>query len=223
MARVLLDFDGTLAHSPGRWSQCLVDVLDDLTPGHRVTIDDVRPHLRDGFPWHRPQEPHLHLDSPAAWWDALAPMLARAFGACGIAPDLLDPAVAAVRTSYCDPVRFEVYPDTIEALGLLRSAGHVPVIVSNHVPELPTIVDALGLSPLVQGVFTSAAIGYEKPNPEAFRVGLAGAEPHGSWMVGDNPEADVVGAERAGIRAILVRHPDGERDLLTAARRIVAA
>jgi putative hydrolase of the HAD superfamily len=56
VARVLLDFDGTLAH-PRRWSQCVVDVLDDLWPGHGLTVEDVRPHVRGGFPWHRWDEP----------------------------------------------------------------------------------------------------------------------------------------------------------------------
>jgi putative hydrolase of the HAD superfamily len=221
MARVLLDFDGTLAR-PRRWSQCIVEVLDAVTPGHTMTIDDVRPHLRQVFPWHRPGEPHPHLTSPDVWWDALGPLLTRAFRACGVGAGLVGQAVAAVRASYCDPSRFELFPDTVESLDLLRSDGHEVVILSNHVPELPAIVDGLGLGRLVDDVFTSAAMGYEKPHAEAFRIGLSGADPTESWMIGDNPEADVAGAARVGLRAILVRHADGERDLLAAVRCIVA-
>jgi len=33
-AKVLFDFDGTLAYRPGMWSGCLLDVLDELAPGH---------------------------------------------------------------------------------------------------------------------------------------------------------------------------------------------
>lgn len=29
---VVFDFDGTLAHRPGMWTQCLLDVLDSHTP-----------------------------------------------------------------------------------------------------------------------------------------------------------------------------------------------
>jgi len=53
---------------------------------------------------------------------------------------------------------------------------------------------------------SSALIGYEKPHPEAYAIGLratGGADE--VWMVGDNPVADVQGAEAAGIPAILVR------------------
>ncbi|MFP4514269.1 MAG: HAD family hydrolase [Acidimicrobiales bacterium] len=219
MARVLLDFDGTLAHSPGRWRQCLIDVLDELAPGHTVGMDDVRPHLRGGFPWHRHHEPHPHLDTADSWWQALDPLLSRAFEGCGLDPALVPRAVDAVRASYCDPGRFELYPDTRASLELLRCDGHQLVILSNHVPELPDLVGALGIADLVSEVHTSAVTGYEKPHPEAYRIGLAGTDPADAWMVGDNPEADINGAERVGVRAILVRHL-GAPGLLDAAHRI---
>jgi putative hydrolase of the HAD superfamily len=38
---VLWDFEGTLAARPGIWSKCLVDVLDEVAPGHGLTRDDV--------------------------------------------------------------------------------------------------------------------------------------------------------------------------------------
>jgi putative hydrolase of the HAD superfamily len=65
---------------------------------------------------------------------------------------------------------------------------------------------ALGLSSLVEAVFTSAATGYEKPNRKAFELALRTCGwPSEAWMVGDNPVADVAGAEAAGIPAVLVR------------------
>jgi hypothetical protein len=45
-----------------------------------------------------------------------------------------------------------------------------------------------------------------KPHPDAFRMALrAAGAPRAVWMVGDNPIADVRGAEAMGIPAILVR------------------
>jgi putative hydrolase of the HAD superfamily len=63
----------------------------------------------------------------------------------------------------------------------------------------------MGLDGVIDQVFTSALTGYEKPNPEAFRIALGGADPEACFMVGDNPVADVLGAEQVGIRGILVR------------------
>jgi putative hydrolase of the HAD superfamily len=86
-----------------------------------------------------------------------------------------------------------------------RPAGS-NAILSNHVPELPELVGALGIAPYVDAVFTSALTGFEKPHPEAFRYALrAFGDPQHVWMVGDSPTADVQGAEALGLRAILVR------------------
>jgi FMN phosphatase YigB (HAD superfamily) len=101
------------------------------------------------------------------------------------------------------------------------------VIVSNHVPELPQLVDALGLGGLVDRVFSSALTGYEKPHPQAYLHALRECgRPAARWMVGNNPLADVAGAEAVGIPAILVRSTrDGMRsapDLATAAAIVLA-
>jgi putative hydrolase of the HAD superfamily len=56
----------------------------------------------------------------------------------------------------------------------------------------------------------AARTGYEKPHPEAYAAGRAAAgDPDELWMVGDNPVADVAGAEAANIPAILVHTGDG--------------
>ena len=210
------------------WSQCLVDVLDDVSPGHRIVVGDFRPHLRDGFPWHHPERAHLDLSNPDLWWDNLGPLFRRSFEAVGVPPDLSEVAVARVRPHYCDPTRFSLFSDTIDALAVLRQAGWEVVILSNHVPELLSIVQGVGIGDLVDEVFSSALIGYEKPNPEAFRIALSGAEPSECFMVGDNPEVDVLGAERLGLRAILVRSQSSDSlpradDLLSAAKLILDA
>jgi FMN phosphatase YigB (HAD superfamily) len=91
---------------------------------------DIKPHLKNGFPWHRHDAGHEHLQDAQAWWAEL------------------------------------------------------------------------------QIIFASAVTGWEKPNPRFFRHALqAVGNPSRVWMVGDNPIADVAGAEAVGIPALLVRHP----------------
>lgn len=205
---VLFDFDGTLAHRPGMWSQCVLEVLDDLIPDHEMSIEDVRPHLRDGFPWHRSDQPHPQLNESEGWWRHVGTVFAQAFRALGVDEGRVSEGVAAVRSRYCDPSGFQLFPDTIPALRALRTRGWSTVILSNHVPELQSIVDGVGLGRLVDDTLSSASTGYEKPHPEAFYLGLRGMDASAAWMVGDNPVADVRGAEAVGIRAILVRRTD---------------
>lgn len=219
----VFDFDGTLAHRPGLWSQCLLDVLDVSVPGHGATVDQLRVHLRDGFPWHQADVAHPELNEPEAWWAHLGGVIDAAYLAVGVAQDTLGPLRDAVRTHFCDPHRFALFPDTVPALEAISEAGLRSVILSNHVPELETIVVGLGLGPLVGEVITSARIGYEKPHPEAFRLALGSTPAERALMIGDNPVADEDGAKAVGMRATLVRHENAtSSDVLTAVTQALA-
>jgi FMN phosphatase YigB (HAD superfamily) len=221
---VMWDFDGTLASRPGLWSTCVLEVLDEHAPGHCASRDELRAVLRDGFPWHRSEEPHLDLCEPDAWWAALDPLLGRAFSVGGVQSDRHSDLARAFRARFVDAtVGWTLFTDTRPALQATADAGWRNVILSNHVPELPALVGALGLEDLVERVFTSAAIGYDKPHPEAFRHALrASGDPERRWMVGDNPVADVAGAQALGIPAVLIRTEGGEPDALAAAQLVIA-
>ncbi len=211
---VLLDFDGTLALRPGLWGACVLELLDEAEPDHGIALEAIRAGLRDGFPWHRAEVAHLELCEPDAWWTPVQELIARALVAAGVSHETAIRLGAATRERFADPSRgWELFPDTLPAIGRLREAGWRCVVLSNHIPELPALAAGLGLSSdHLDTVITSAAIGYDKPHPEAFRIGLqAAGHPTDVWMVGDNPIADVGGAEAVGIPAILVRR-DGEVD-----------
>src|SRR5262249_46650933 len=63
-------------------------------------------------------------------------------------------------------------------------------------------------------VFSSAATGYEKPHPDAFRLALRVAvDADVVCMIGDSLDADILGAAALGIPGILLRwpHPAAER------------
>jgi len=203
---IFWDFDETLARRPGRWGAALLEALDAHVPGHGVTRDDIRPHLRTGFPWHTPDEPHPETTDPDAWWERLNAVLSDAFVRVGHGASA-GALCAAARARYVDARSYGLFDDTLPVLERLRDAGWRHVVLSNHVPELPDIVAGVGLGGLVEHVVTSARTGYEKPHAEAYAIArrVAG-DPERCWMIGDNPEADVRGAESAGIPAILVRN-----------------
>lgn len=230
MSRVILwDFDETLAHRPGKWRGAMVAALDALCPGHGMTADTIGPRLRSGYPWHRPHEPHPELCDGAAWWARMEAIMARVFVDVG-APPALAPALARLaHERYVDAASYRLYDDTLPALRRLSDAGWRHVIVTNHVPELPAIAEALGLSSHVADVVCSAATGYEKPHPEAFSIARRRAgNPSLLWMIGNSYSSDVLGAEACGIPAILVRssHPAAKRtapDLVSAADLLLSA
>lgn len=209
---ILWDFEGTLVHRPGLWGSALLAALDAHEPGHTVTRDDLRPGLRDGFPWHRAEIPHPELDAPERWWEELGGLLRRTFASVGYDGAQGRALANETRRIFVDPDTHEVFEDTVAALERLSARGWRHLILSNHVPELPEIVAGLGLAEHFDAVLTSATLGYEKPHPAAFEAAIeAAGRPDVLWMVGDNPEADVRGAERLGIPAVLVRTRTGSR------------
>lgn len=204
---VLLDFDGTLAWREGLWSGCAIEVLDEHEPGHGVAVESIRQGMHGAYPWNRAHEGHPELSEPELWWAAMEVRLALALEGAGL-PEGRGAALArAVRERFVDPsVGWRLFEDTIPALEALRNAGWRMAVLSNHVPELGQLAAGLGVEGYFEAIFSSAALGYEKPHPEAFAHALrACGSPSRVWMVGDNPVADVAGAEAAGIRAILVR------------------
>lgn len=203
---ILWDFDGTLAFHRTRWSGCFLQVLDERFPDHGATLEDSRRLLATGYPWHVPDQPHLHLCDPEEWWRSLETNLATAYGQLGYAEDDAITLARALRELYVRPEGFELYDDVLPALTSLKEQGWNHYILSNHMPELRAICAALGLSELLAETVNSAETGYEKPHPEAFRIAKqVVGEARTIMMVGDNPIADVAGAERAGLVGFLVR------------------
>lgn len=224
---VLLDFDGTLAYREGLWSGCAIEVLDEHRPGHGVDIELFRAGMHGSYPWNRHEEPHPELRDAELWWADMEGRLTVAFERAGVGEDA--PVLArALRRRFIDHrVGWSLFDDTIPALEKLRAAGWRTAVLSNHVPELGELVDGLGIGGLLDGVFSSALIGYEKPHREAFAYALeASGSPEEVWMVGDNPVADVAGAQALGIPAVLVRGSGAARlraeGLLEAAAMIIA-
>ena len=208
---LIWDFDGTLAHRRGEtgWSILLAEALEAEEPGHGHSAEVFRPHLRDGFPWHRPDVAHPELCDPEAWWASVRPQLACAYEAAGYAPARALELADAARRLYVDPgVGWSLFDDTLQVLERLSRDGWTHAILSNHVPELRQIVAGLGLDEAVALISCSAETGYEKPHPQAYASVVDRLGPAEVWMVGDNVVADVLGAEAVGISAVLVRRPD---------------
>lgn len=212
MKTIVWDFDGTLARREGGWSAACVEAIRDHDPGASVAVEDIRPFLGEGFPWHEPEEPHTEITTADEWWAQLEPVLATAIVQQGIDADAVDRIVSDIRRRYLRH-GWSIYDDTTPVLARLSQEGWTNLVLSNHVPELPSIIDRLGLVDHIDDVFTSATIGFEKPHPSAFEPVLARIDDReDAWMVGDSYEADVAGAEAVGLSAILVR---GEHEAAT--------
>jgi len=220
---ILWDFDGTLVAGPG-WAKTMVRVLDANYPGHSITAEQIRAFLQEGFPWHNPERYHPELGNPTAWWSFVEAILTRAYQGVGYGRSESKKLAQSAHQLMLDPDGYSTFEDTLPVLQRLSDMGWRHIVLSNHFHELTDLLDKLPMKHFIHKCISSAITGYEKPNPKAFTLALELAgHPEQVWMIGDNPSADVRGAEAAGIPAILARHSPNEtvkyyaRDLLEAA------
>ena len=107
-----------------------------------------------------------------------------------------------------------VPPDVIPALERLRRLGLTLAVASNANGALQRAFDRLGLTRHFHSVCDSFVEGAEKPDPRFFEIVLqrSGGRPETTMHVGDLYHVDVVGAQRAGLRAVLMDPHDLYRD-----------
>lgn len=101
---------------------------------------------------------------------------------------------------------FFVFPDVIPALDVMQEAGLRLGVVSNWGWYAPELLQTLELARHFEIMSISARVGYQKPHAAIFEHALDLLEvPAGDAIhVGDDPEADVVGARRVGIEPVLI-------------------
>jgi HAD superfamily hydrolase (TIGR01509 family) len=95
---------------------------------------------------------------------------------------------------------------TRTALARLKAAGLLLGVVSNSEGRVEEALEAAGLRDYFDVVVDSGVLGIEKPDPRIFQAALQALHvaPEEAFYVGDLYEVDVLGAQSAGIEAVLV-------------------
>jgi HAD superfamily hydrolase (TIGR01549 family) len=95
----------------------------------------------------------------------------------------------------------------------LQPTYQVGIITNNRTEEQREKLRFLGMDMLVDALITSEAVGVLKPDPAIYHVALQqlGASPAATVMVGDNWQADVLGALAVGIRPIWLNRTGAAR------------
>jgi putative hydrolase of the HAD superfamily len=103
-----------------------------------------------------------------------------------------------------------LFDDVTAAIEELKKRGLKLGMISNIERDMSATLDKLGLSARLDIVVTSQDAGFTKPQPEIFRYALekAGVEPDEAVYVGDQYQVDVIGAEGAGMKGVLLDRED---------------
>jgi HAD superfamily hydrolase (TIGR01509 family) len=128
--------------------------------------------------------------------------------AAGVVDPAVINAIAEWRRVYNMPVGLWTVaePHAAAALALVREKGRVAGVVSNSNGTIRGILETLDLARSLDFVLDSHEEGLEKPDPRFFQLALAraGVKAEEAAYIGDLYSVDVIGARRAGIRAVLM-------------------
>jgi len=100
-------------------------------------------------------------------------------------------------------------PGTKEMLSTLRNVYRLGLLSNfTHGPAAREIIDKLGLNPFFDVVLISGELGYRKPHPLVFHqlIERLGVEKDQILYVGDDPEPDITGAQKAGLQPVLTTY-----------------
>jgi HAD superfamily hydrolase (TIGR01662 family) len=217
---VLFDMDDTLLD----WSLRSVDWLTY----ERRHLENVRAYIAQTVkPIERPNEFYdlVRYYSRQGWEHAeqslsapsYAEALHKALVAVGVPEECIDreACLRALGWDLMDGVR--PFAEVEEVLRTLRQHGiQIGLVTNASVPMRfrDQELRACGLLEYFSACrFAAVDVGYLKPHPKIFETALecVAARPEEAVFVGDNIEADIMGAQGVGMRAVLRLVPNGKR------------
>ncbi|MBN1421108.1 MAG: HAD-IA family hydrolase [Planctomycetes bacterium] len=156
--------------------------------------------------WHRTSE-----EEDRATWRAILEALHRHLGR---PPLPVEAWFDTLYETFRKPDVWALYDDVADALDRLAAHGMALGVVSNWNGSLRGILEHHGIAPRLRCIVMSAVEGIRKPHPAIFERGVEalGLAANEVAYIGDTYETDIEGAERAGLRGILIRRGDPERD-----------
>ncbi|MFB3885705.1 MAG: HAD family hydrolase [Thermodesulfobacteriota bacterium] len=103
--------------------------------------------------------------------------------------------------------RFDLFPGVYNALASLDKKWELAIISDAQWVFAEPEMAMLGLDPFFRVRVLSSRLGFKKPDVRLFDIAMKElmASPGDSVYIGDNPQKDLVGAKKAGMKFILFR------------------
>jgi putative hydrolase of the HAD superfamily len=210
MNKVLLwDFDGTLVYPNKSFNTALHTALCEY--GYKVDAESVKELMLASYSWHNPDD--IYPDKKESlWWDTLYKKLESFYKENNVDVADYNKINQTFKNILTSPCNYSLYDDAVAVLEECTRRGYTNYVMSSNYPELPQVIEALGIAKYFKDFFVSSLIGYDKPHREIFEHALkVTGNPEICYMIGDNPIADMKGAKACGIRTVFV-HKSGCQD-----------
>lgn len=115
---------------------------------------------------------------------------------------------------YFSASAWKLYDDVRPTLEKLGRSGFRMGLISNWDANLDAVIEGLGIAHFFETIIASADVCLHKPMPEIFELALAqmGISAEQAAHVGDHIYADVEGAARVGMTAMLLDRDNSQSD-----------
>lgn len=138
--------------------------------------------------------------------------LKEAFDAIGVM--VSDDMINHLSVAYIDYLTTfnHLFDGTVEILEYLQYKYHLHIITNGFEEAQERKMKNSNIRPYFKTVTNSEMVGVKKPNPKIFNFALQQAKANSSEsiMIGDSLEADIEGAEKVGMQAILFNHRNSD-------------
>lgn len=205
MKTIIFDFDGTLVYSPSMWNISIAKAMDEVT-GRSFDPVEIRKIARYGYPWEH-YENDNHDKTNENFWPFMEKHFQYVCSHFGFNDAECKAIAPEVRKYIMRIENYNIYPDTLETIEKCREKGYRVVLLSNNFPELEGIVNQLFGENYFDDIVCSGVCGFDKPRRDIFELAMGDASPDECYMVGDNPNADIIGGKNMGMKTIFV-HKD---------------
>jgi putative hydrolase of the HAD superfamily len=205
---ILFDFGGTLMHGRQDWAPIIARADEALTEnlraqGMEINLYTFPAEFRKRLDQYFKQREQDLLETTYSF--VLRELLAEK-GYNDVPPaairTALDALFAVTQTNWA------LEEDAIPALQQLRSLGYHLGIISNagDDQDVQQLARRFGITAYFDFILTSAACSYRKPHRRIFELALSHwyCPPNEAVMVGDNLDADIRGAQEAGIYGVWI-------------------
>ncbi len=209
---IFFDAAGTLFHLDGS----VGEIYTSLARKHGKNVTEKV--LEEGFRRAFTNAPPMAFpsfaprDLPALerrWWFDL---VSDIFAPYGSFPQF-DVYFEALYDLFSEAKTWKLYPETRETLFSLKEMNLRLGIISNFDSRLFALLEGLGIKEFFESVVASTSAGAAKPSKKIFEKALKiyGLEPGEALHVGDSYEIDFIGAQNAGVGAVLIDRSGDEK------------
>jgi putative hydrolase of the HAD superfamily len=203
---ILFDFGGTLMYGRRNWTPIVAKADDALTnhlrsQGLDISVNTFSSEFRKRLNEYFTQRENDLLETTYTF---VLRELLKDKGYDDVSGDFLRNALDALFAVTQENWTLE--DDAISTLGTLREKGYSLGIVSNagDDTDVQKLAQGFGITKYFDFILTSAACSYRKPHPRIFELALSNwyCLPNEAVMIGDNLDADVRGAQEAGLYGV---------------------